>query len=68
MCVVCKRRAPKKTLRRYAVAVPGSPLTPDPGQKVQARSLYHCDAPACCRAFARRLKKVTAGEQPRSSN
>jgi predicted RNA-binding protein YlxR (DUF448 family) len=54
MCVICRRRAPKKTLARFTLSPEGKLPLPDHRQNAPGRGLYLCEQPRCREAFARR--------------
>ena len=51
MCVICRRRYPKKALQRHVVAEGG--LEGDSTQTRPGRGYYVCSSEACISKFAR---------------
>ena len=54
MCVICRKRAAKKTLARFVVPVPGAQPVPDEHQTAPGRGMYVCEERRCHEAFSRR--------------
>ena len=52
MCVICRRRFPKKALQRHVVAPEGG-LEGDSAQTRPGRGYYVCSDAACAAKFAR---------------
>ncbi|MBQ3059359.1 MAG: YlxR family protein [Desulfovibrio sp.] len=52
MCVICRRRLPKKELQRH-ILTPQGILSPDAAQTRPGRGWYLCSDPACERRFAK---------------
>ncbi|MBD5608333.1 MAG: YlxR family protein [Desulfovibrio sp.] len=53
MCLICRKRYPKKYLNRYTMDENGA-LIPDESGKRQARGAYVCSDEDCARRFSRR--------------
>ncbi|MFN8176454.1 MAG: YlxR family protein [bacterium] len=52
-CVVCRRRAEKRSLLRWVVGPGGIPV-PDPGARLPGRGRYLCGRAECFAKLARR--------------
>ncbi len=57
MCVICRKRAPKKNMLRFTRAFEGADPVPDQKQKAVGRGVYVCEQARCQEAFSHRYAK-----------
>ncbi|WP_366521757.1 YlxR family protein [Solidesulfovibrio sp.] len=53
MCVACRKRFPKSSLRRHVLADDAGGLVPDPRATMPGRGHYLCANPECAEKFSK---------------